>query len=191
MGIIAGVMLLLHGGRNSGGLLTSSLMVSFDLVILSGLFGIACYLVVPRIMTGIEGDPLLFEDLKARREELRETLAAIDTSDNQLRQLIEGKMRRRFLSLRYLLRQYLRREPLSALLAEAREEFETVPLDDPKARRQLIDAVEATATLRRVDALIYLHQLLKLWLAPHVVTSALMLVLLAVHIVQVVFFAVR
>jgi ferredoxin len=193
LGAGAGVLLLLHGGRSSGGLLTSMLMVSFDLVILSGLFGIACYIIVPRIMTSIEGDPLLFEDLKARREELRETLAQIDTSDNELRRLIEGKVRRRFLSLSYLLRQYVRREPLSALLAEARDEFEieAAPLRDPNARRQLIEAVEATATLRRVDALIYLHQLLKLWLAPHVVTSAVMLVLLVVHIIQVVFFVAR
>ena len=190
VGIIAGVLLLLHGGRNSGGLLTSMLMVSFDLVILTGLFGIACYLIVPRIMTSIEGDPLLFEDLKARREELRETLAGIDTSNNELRQLIEVKVRRRYLSLGYLLRQYVRREALSPLLAAAREEFEAAPLDEAR-RRLLIDAVEATATLRRVDALIYLHQLLKLWLAPHVVTSALMLALLAVHIVQVIFFALR
>jgi hypothetical protein len=55
----------------------------------------------------------------------------------------------------------------------------------------LIEAVETSATLRRVDALIYLHQLLKLWLAPHVVSSALMLALLVVHIIQVVFFAIR
>ncbi|MBA2528038.1 MAG: cyclic nucleotide-binding domain-containing protein [Pyrinomonadaceae bacterium] len=193
LGTSAGVLLLLHGGRSSGGLLTSILMVSFDLVILSGLFGIACYLIVPRIMTSIEGDPLLFEDLNARREELRETLALIDTSDNELRRLIEGKVRRRFLSLSYLLRQYVRREPLSTLLAEARDEFEieAAPLSDPNARRHLIDAVEATATLRRVDALIYLHQLLKLWLAPHVVTSAVMLALLVIHIIQVVFFVAR
>jgi hypothetical protein len=191
LGVIAGIVLLLHGGRSSGGLLTSTLMVSFDLVILSGLFGIACYLIVPRIMTSIEGDPLLIEDLNARREELRETLALIDTSDNELRQLIEGRVRKRFLSLSYLLRQFLRREPLSALLAEAREEFGVVPLADSKARQKLIEAVETSATLRRVDALIYLHQLLKLWLAPHVVSSALMLALLVVHIIQVVFFATR
>jgi len=192
VGVIAGVLLLLHGGRNSGGILTSMLMVSFDLVILSGLFGIACYLIVPRIMTSIEGDPLLIEDLKARREELRETLARIDTSDHELRRLIAGKVRRRFLSLSYLLRQYLRREALSALLAEAREEFEIVghSLADPRARTRLIEAVETSATLRRVDALIYLHQLLKLWLAPHVVTSALMLALLVAHVIQVVFFKV-
>jgi hypothetical protein len=91
-----------------------------------------------------------------------------------------------------LLQQYVRREPLSELLAEAREEFEREStLSDPDARRKLIEAVETSATLRRVDALIYLHQLLKLWLAPHVVTSALMLVLLVVHIIQVVFFATR
>ena len=191
IGVIAGVLLLLHGGRSSGGLLTSMLMLSFDLVILSGLFGIACYLIVPRIMTSIEGDPLLFEDLTTRREELNNTLAMIDTSDSELRKLIEGKVRKRFLSLSYLVRQYTRREPLSALLAEAREDFEKAPLSNPNVRHQLIEAVETAATLRRVDALIYLHQLLKLWLAPHVVSSAIMLALMAVHIIQVVFFAVR
>ena len=104
LGTSAGILLLLHGGRSSGGLLTSMLMVSFDLVILSGLFGIACYLIVPRIMTSIEGDPLLFEDLKARREELRETLALIDTSDHELRQYqskVTGGS-----SVSYRLRQY-------------------------------------------------------------------------------------
>ena len=49
-------------------------MVTFDLVILSGLFGLACYIIVPRIMTSIEGDPLLIEDLEARRDELRQEL---------------------------------------------------------------------------------------------------------------------
>lgn len=193
LGLLAGIVLLIHGGRDSGGLLTSSLMVSFDVTIVAGLFGIACYLIVPRIMTSIEGDPLLIEDLRARRQELRETLALIDTSDDQLRHLIKEKMRKRFFSLRYLLRQYLRREQLTKMLAEAREEFQddAEALSDPKARRSLIEAVEATATLRRVDSLIYLHQLLKLWLAPHVVSASIMLALMLVHITQVVLFTVR
>ena len=76
------------------------------------------------------------------------------------------------------------------MLAAAREEFEIdgASLTNPTARQQLIEAVETTATLRRVDSLIYLHQLLKLWLAPHVVSSSMMLALLVAHIVQVVFF---
>jgi Fe-S-cluster-containing dehydrogenase component len=193
LGLIAGILLLLHGGRDSGGLLTSLLMVSFDLVIVSGIFGIACYLVVPRIMTSIEGDPLLIEDLRDRREELRETLAQIDLSNPELRDLLKRKIRKRFLSFSYLVRQYARREDLTRMLAEAREEFkeDAERLTDPEARRLLMEVVEATVTLRRVDALIYLHQLLKLWLAPHVVSTSIMLALMAVHIVQVVFFTVR
>jgi Fe-S-cluster-containing dehydrogenase component/CRP-like cAMP-binding protein len=193
LGLIAGIVLLIHGGRDSGGLLTSLLMVSFDLTIVAGLFGISCYYIVPRIMTSIEGDPLLIEDLRARRLELREQLGLIDTSDPELHHLIKVKMRKRFFSFRYLLRQYIKREELTRILAEAREEFsqDAKALSDPKARRALMEAVEATATLRRVDSLIYLHQLLKLWLAPHVVSASIMLALLSVHIIQVVLFTVR
>ena len=56
---------------------------------------------------------------------------------------------------------------------------------------RLTEAVENAATLRRVDALCYLHRLLKLWVAPHVLFTALMLILMAVHIAQVVYFNVR
>jgi len=193
LGLMAGIVFLIHGGRDSGGLLTSMLMVSFDVAIVSGLFGITCYFVVPRIMTSIEGDPLLIEDLRERREELRTSLALIDTSDEELRRLVKEKMRKRFFSFGYLLRQYVKREDLTQVLAEAREEFraDAEALTDPKARRSLMEAVETTATLRRVDSLIYLHQLLKLWLAPHVVSVSIMLALLSVHIIQVVLFTVR
>src|SRR5207244_13357100 len=124
LGLLAGSVLLIHGGCEPGGLLTDCLMVSFDVTIVAGLFGISCYFIVPRIMTSIEGDPLLIEDLRARRQELREQLGLIDTSDGQLRDLIKVKMRRRFFSLGYLLRQYVPREELTRLLAEAREEFQ-------------------------------------------------------------------
>jgi Fe-S-cluster-containing dehydrogenase component/CRP-like cAMP-binding protein len=212
-GIIAGLLLLLHGGRSTGGLLTSLLMISFDLVILTGLFGIACYIFVPRIMTSIEGEPLLIEDLRARREELRESLAAIGAqADAGVRNIILGKVRPRYLSLGYLLRQYLRREDLTSLHSQAREDFRAeleaykkrpdelsntfiYGTDDPSLYRPegrlLHEAIESTVTLRRVDSLIYLHQLLKLWLAPHVVATSLMLMLMLVHIIQVVFFRVH
>jgi Fe-S-cluster-containing dehydrogenase component/CRP-like cAMP-binding protein len=194
LGAIAGIVLLMHGGSHGGGLLTSTLMVSFDLVILSGLFGLACYLIVPRIMTSIEGDPLLIEDLEARRNELRDELAEIaGKADDQVRELLEGSVRRHFFSIAYLLRQYTRREALTALLARARLQFksEIAVLDDKEKRNLLLTAIEHTATLRRVESLVYLHRLLKVWLAPHVISSSLMLALLVVHIVQVVFFNVR
>jgi hypothetical protein len=52
-------------------------------------------------------------------------------------------------------------------------------------------ALERLATLRRVDALIVLHRLMKIWVAPHVVSTSAMLVLMIAHILQAVFFSVR
>jgi len=53
---------------------------------------------------------------------------------------------------------------------------------------RLMEAVENAATLRRVDALCYLHYLLKLWVPPHVLFTSMMLVLMVLHIIQVVYF---
>ena len=193
LGLVAGVALLLHGGKTTGGLLTSLLMISFDAVILTGVFGIVVYLVAPRVMTSIEGEPLLVDDLQARRAELTETLAEIgQCGSDALRDFIRRKVRGKVFSFRYLLRQYIKREELTELLAAAREEYEAQARAlDPESRALLLEAVETTVMLRRVDSLIYLHQLLKLWLAPHVVATSLMLALMFVHVVQVVFFAVR
>lgn len=194
LGVVAGILLLVHGGSSSGGLLTTLLMISFDLVIVTGLFGAACYVIVPRFMTRIEREPLLIEDLETRREELRAELvrAADETTNPELHTLIQKKVRRRFLGLGYLLRQYLRTEDLASMLASARSEFSDATigmsrLDDTR----LTEAVENAATLRRVDALCYLHQLLKLWVAPHVLFTSIMLILMVIHIVQVVYFNVR
>jgi hypothetical protein len=169
-------------------------MFSFDAVILTGLFGLAAYIIAPRILTSIEGDPLLIEDLEGRRDELRHELKELgEKTDGTLRDLIDKKMRRHFFWPGYLLRQYARREPLTAALAKARLHFrnEIADLEEKEKRALALRVVERMATLRRVDALIYLHRLLKIWVAPHVITTTIMLVLLIAHIVQVVFFNVR
>jgi Fe-S-cluster-containing dehydrogenase component/CRP-like cAMP-binding protein len=189
-GVIAGIVLLLHGGTHAGGALTTSLMISFDLVILTGLFGILCYLIAPRMLTKIEDQPLLIEDLTARREELAEEIgAAMASVSPGTRQVIESRVLPKFLSFGFLMRQYLQKESLAALVAAARDESKSEAAAAPAPDRDhLMHAVEAAATMRRVDALIYLHQLLKLWLAPHVVVTSLMLALLLAHIVQVIYF---
>jgi len=193
-GVLAGIVLLMHGASHGGGLLTSTLMVSFDIVILTGLFGLAAYMIAPRILTSIEGDPLLIEDLEARRAELRQEIADITSkTEGATRELIEKKMRRHFLSPGYLLQQYMRREELTASLAKARLKFrnELAGLEEKTARSTALRALERMATLRRVDALIHLHRLLKIWVAPHVVSTSVMLVLMIAHIMQAVFFNVR
>jgi Fe-S-cluster-containing dehydrogenase component/CRP-like cAMP-binding protein len=194
LGVLAGVVLLVHGGTSSGGLITTALMISFDLVIASGILGAVCYIFVPRLMTRIEREPLLVEDLEARQAELRAELvrAAEQAVTPEVRRLVRVDVRRRFLNFSYLLRQYLKREDLNTMLAGARREFhhEVVRLTQAEDT-QLMDAVENAATLRRVDALVYLHSLLKVWVAPHVLFTAIMLLLMVFHMAQVIYFNVR
>jgi Fe-S-cluster-containing dehydrogenase component/CRP-like cAMP-binding protein len=194
IGVLAGFLLLVHGGTSSGGLLTSLLMLSFDLTIASGIFGALCYVIVPRLMTRIEGEPLLIEDLEERREELKTKLFELSENlENQdLRNLIRGRVRRKFLGFGYLLHQFIYKEDLKTMLAKAREEFRSESENMSRIDSlRLAEAVESAATLRHVDALCYLHYLLKLWLPPHVLFTSIMLILLVAHIIQVVFFNVR
>jgi Fe-S-cluster-containing dehydrogenase component/CRP-like cAMP-binding protein len=194
LGALAGLILLLHAGSHTGGLLTTSLYLAFDLVIASGLFGIASYIIAPRILTSIEGEPLLIEDLVGRRTELQQELDEITKqSEGWLREEIEKQVVRKFLSFSFLMRQFIRREQLTTLLANARRAFKDrlTRLATNEERNQLLRAVETAVTLRRLDALIQLHKMLKLWIAPHVVSTSVMLALMVVHVIQVVYFAVK
>ena len=194
VGALAGLILLLHAGNLSGGLLTTALYFAFDAVIASGLFGIASYIVAPRMMTSIEGEPLLIEDLVARRGELQQELDEIvKQTDGWLKEEIEERVIRKFSRFSFLMRQYKRREPLTSLLANARRAFKErlTRLATNEERQLLLRAVEAKVTMRRVDALIYLHQSLRAWIVPHVISTSIMLALMVVHIIQVVYFAVK
>ena len=161
---IAGVVLLLHSGTQTGGLLTTSLYVTFDFVIATGILAIVSYVIAPRIMTSIEGEPLLIEDLVGRQLELRnEFEKTVSKSQGWLRDELEERVRKRFFSVGFLLRQLVRREELRTLLADARQEFKEdltrTATDDERVLLQT--AVETAVTLRRVDALIFLHRLVK------------------------------
>ena len=194
LGALAGVVLLFHAGSHTGGLLTTALYVAFDAVILSGLFGIASYIIAPRILTSIEGEPLLIEDLIGRREELQKELKQVTAqSEGWLREEIEERVVKEFLTVPYLLRQITRRAPLTTMLAEAREPFKDrlTRLATPEERTLLLKALETAVSLRRVDALIYLHRAMRIWIAPHVISTSIMLALMVVHVIQVVYFAVR
>jgi Fe-S-cluster-containing dehydrogenase component/CRP-like cAMP-binding protein len=194
LGIIAAIIILLHGGKDSGGLLTTALMISFDLVILTGLFGIACYIVVPRMLTRIEETPLLIDDLRRRREELQKEIAETAGASSPVqRDFIAKRVVPRFTSFQYVLGQVVKRERLDDALERAKQHFAVVSnrINNPKERERLEHAIESAATLGRIEALISLHRTLKLWLPFHVITTSLMLALMTVHIIQVIYYASR
>ena len=194
LGAVAGIVLLLHSGTSPGGALTTALYIAFDVVIMSGVLGIVSYYVAPRIMTRIEGEPLLVEDLRERRAELqKQSDEILAQSQGWLTDEIRGRVYPRFFSRGFLWRQLSRQEPLKFLVAQAREEFKErlTRLATEEERDLLIAAVETAVTARRVDALLLLHRSLRVWIPAHVISTALMLALMLVHIVQVVFFKVN
>jgi hypothetical protein len=193
-GAVAGILLFMHAGLRTGGLLTTLLYLSFVGVILSGLFGIGSYIVAPRILTSIEGEPLLIEDLTARRIELNDQLAKIkEKSEGWLREEIDERVVNKFLKKSFVLQQLWKRRELKSLLADARSQFKTSMMRTAtdSERSILVEAVETAATLSRVDALVFVHRMLRVWIAPHVITTSLMLALMLVHIAQAIFFTVR
>ena len=132
-------------------------MLSFDATILTGLFGALCYIVAPRIMTSIEGDPLLIEDLEGRRAELQADLEKIRSScDTETRTLIDRKIRKYFSSVSYLLIQYIRREELTAALAKTRLRFkaEILAPETKAGRDQILKAVEKSVLSHRTLAVL-------------------------------------
>jgi Fe-S-cluster-containing dehydrogenase component/CRP-like cAMP-binding protein len=191
-GFLGAIMIVLHGGIDSGGALTTALMLSFDFVILTGLFGIACYWIVPRLLTRMEGEPLLLDSLLLRRKELQDELGELlGASSEGLRTLIRSKVIQGFTSVSYLLRQYLKREDLNAMIESAVAGLQAQAAAARAEQEEFSRAVEIVVTMRRLDSLIYLHRLLKAWLAPHVIFTSLMLALMFVHIFQVIYFSWR
>ena len=191
IGAIAGVVLLLHSGTRTGGLLTTLLYIAFDVVVLSGVIGIVSYYVAPRIMTRIEGEPLLVEDLVERRAELKtKSEEILQQSQGWLKDEIQDRVYPRFFSRGFLWQQLAQRESLKSAQARAREEFKErlTRLATAEERDLLISAVETAVTARRIDSLLLLHRSLRVWIPAHVISTALMLALMIVHIVQVVFF---
>ncbi|HEY6334191.1 MAG TPA: cyclic nucleotide-binding domain-containing protein, partial [Blastocatellia bacterium] len=194
LGTIAAIMIFLHGGRSSGGVITTALMIAFDLTILTGVVGILFYFFIPRLLTKIEGTPLLIDDLKARSEELKEEIAHLQSATREPAQsTIKRRILPRFLKARYVVSHYFRHDSLDSEITRAkrklRKHIESIPAGPDREKTER--AVELAATSARVDALVYLHRLLKLWLAPHIVFTSLMLALMAVHIVQVIYYAAR
>ena len=89
-------------------------------------------------MTKIEGEPLLIDDLIARRTELQSELRDTAASSSEQARKLVSRAVSRFLSFGYLLKQYLSRAPLGGMLASASRRYqkEAESLGNPSDRRK-------------------------------------------------------
>jgi hypothetical protein len=124
LGVMGCLLIILHAGNIFGGFLTGSLMIAFGAVILTGLFGLGCYLIIPRILTKIEGTPLLVEDLEARGAELGSELSHIlEHATAPVSKSIREKVLPRYRTLAHSFRQCRQRESLDQSIEDAKKDF--------------------------------------------------------------------
>lgn len=193
IGVIAGILILLHSGKSSGGALTTALSISFDLVILTGLVGIIAYYFVPRLLIKIEGEPLLIDDLLMRREELSTEVSTImSAASPDVVRFVKKCIFPKVFSLSFLLRQYFICEPLDTIIERTKQQLRKIAVGfSQNESGEILSLIEKAVTMRRADALIYLHKSLKIWLPPHVIFTSLMLALMVIHIIQVIYLSAK
>jgi hypothetical protein len=174
--------LVLHHGTQRGSWLTTVLAIATLMAFLSGAAISLSYRILPRWLTRLEPQPVLPEDLAARRDALRAELAEL------LVQVADDALQAAALQLLRAHRWLWRRDALADMIAAAQKQLTN---EETAAQPQWLRALELAATVRRIDALLILHRALRSWWWPHAMTAGLMLALLLVHLLQVFVFAIR
>ena len=190
LSVLVVALVLLHANFVFfGGLFNVLLMWSFLLVISTGVLGFLVYKLGGKLLARIEGEGKLIEDIVDRRGSLnREVLELTYGSSEEFKNLVR-RLLPSLVTLRFLLRQYARREPLITLCSEIVGSYESeISRLKGEEQAKMRRVVEDLVTVRRLDAEYYLHRLLRQWLPPHVALTAAMWFFIAVHILLVSYF---
>ena len=151
---------------------------------------IAIYKLGPKLLARIEGEGKLIEDITDRRRGLNlEVFELTHSGSDAFRRIVSDRVLPSVVTLAFLMRQYLKREPLAGLCAgmveSHAEEISRLPAEEQANMRRVIGDL---VTVRRLDAEYVLHRLLGKWLPAHVGFTAAMWFLILAHIAIVVFF---
>jgi Fe-S-cluster-containing dehydrogenase component/CRP-like cAMP-binding protein len=186
LGGLALLAVFLHAGFRFGGFVTTLLMLVLLLEVITGLFGIVYYRWLPKVITRIEGDSQVEEDLLAERRTLgrrrgelldgaSDALAATASRLRAVRPGLRATYSRAYKSAEVQARLL---DALSAQVAAlSAEESQTL-------ERLALDAVR----LGEIRAALLLYTVRRSWLVSHIGVSAALLTLMALHIVSVFWF---
>lgn len=191
MSVLVVVLVVLHAGLVFfGGLLNILLMWSFLLVIASGVFGFLVYKLGAKLLARVEGEGKLAEDIVERRKGLnREVLELSHASSESFKELLRSAVLPSIVSFGFLMRQYLKREPLPALIGQVTKQLEAdIARMSGEEQTNMCRVIEDLVTVRRLDAEYLLHQLLRLWLPAHVALTAAMWLVIVIHVGVVLYY---
>lgn len=189
IGSLGLVAVLLHSGFSLGGVITSMLVFLLVLEIGTGLFGILYYKWMPKVITRLELDSQVEEDVADERDFLlrrhSELLADVEPDVKRVAKKAVKASGTRFWrwSSRY-----------ESAKAEAFSLERLAPLMEPLDRKHtaLIQRIARDGVrLAEIRAIFALYQMRRGWLAMHITITAMLFTLLAVHIGSVALFYLR
>jgi Fe-S-cluster-containing dehydrogenase component/CRP-like cAMP-binding protein len=185
-GGLALISVLLHSGFRLGGFVTTMLVLVLFLEIITGAFGLLYYAWLPKVITRIEGDSQVEEDvleeqrtLKRRRAELlqdaSEPLKAAAAHLAKGSGSVFDRYKTGYSPAKAQAQLLERLHPFMGGLAQE---------DAQKLERVVLDAVR----LMEIRAALVLYQVRRNWLVSHIGISAALVTLIAVHVVSVLAF---
>ncbi len=190
LGLVSAAAIFLHSGFRAGGAVTEVLLAFFALTVVSGLFGLLIARKVPPLLTAVEEDPALIEDLIGVRSDCLRGLYELGESGSaEFRALVKGRLSAEASSLTRMTRFYRRRSTLAqempAFQAELAELMKSVR---PHEHRAFVRAAEYALHANKMGAELLLQRTLRGWLTFHMAATAVMLAIAAVHIFSVLFY---
>lgn len=190
LGLISAAAVFLHSGFRPGGPSTAILFCFFSLTVASGLVGLVIARRVPPLLTKIEENPALMEDLIDIRGECLRGLHELAAGGSpEFRSLVRNRLVSEVASLPRMLRFYQKQTTLDEELPAFQKSFDPV-VGQLKQHEQVAFRRAAEYALRanKMNAEYMLQRLLRGWLTFHMAATVIMFALAAVHIFTVLFY---
>jgi hypothetical protein len=185
-GVLALVAVLLHSGFRFGGVITSMLLILVLLEVATGIFGVVFYKRLPKIITRIERDSQVEEDLlEERRTIVRRRAEILQDATTAVLSVAShaGRIAGSFLS-RYR-KGYDGARAQAEVLERLASAMSTLNNEDAhKVERLITDAVRLT----EIRAALWLYVVRRGWLVSHIGITATLLTLVVVHVASVLYF---
>jgi hypothetical protein len=190
VGIVAAFAVLYHSSFRAGSLLTACLLGSFWFVGVSGGLGLLITRKVPRLLTAIEENPAIVEELLVTREEcLRGMLELARAGSPEFRLEVEKRLLKETASWTRIVRFYRNRSTLSHELPAFQKEHEAALRGvKPHEQRPFQRAAEYALRVNKMNAELFLQRVLRGWLTLHMTSTAAMFGLAAVHVFSVLYY---
>jgi hypothetical protein len=184
IGVVAAFAIFFHSGLRLGGPLSAWLLVFFSLTVASGLMGWWFTRKLPPLLTAIEENPAILEDLLTVRAEcLQGMLELARAGSPEFRTLVEQRLIKETSSWSRMFRFYRRRSTLAQELpAFQKEQAKSMAHLKPYEHRAFQRAAEYALRVNKMNAELLVQRVLRGWLTFHIVSTGTMFGLAAVHI---------